>query len=61
MRYARLTMTHHGNPEPACFSTRLHAPTTAQCNRPPSVIPGKVVPAGQTAGMSFDPRASAVN
>jgi hypothetical protein len=61
MRYARLIMTHHGNPELAGFSNRLHLPKTAQCVQWPSAMLQRVRLAEQTARMAFDLRALAIN
>lgn len=61
MRYARLIMTHHGNPELAGFSNRLHVPTMAQCAQWPSATLQRVRFAKRTAHMSFDMRALAIN
>lgn len=54
-------MTHHGNPELAGFSNRLHVPTTAQCIQWPSAALQRVRLAEQTARMAFDMRALAIN
>jgi hypothetical protein len=61
MHYARLIMTHHGNPELAGFSNQLHVPTTAQCGRWPLATLQRVRVAEQTARMAFDMRALAIN
>jgi len=61
MRYGRLIMTHHGNPELAGFSNQLHVATTAQCGQWPSATLQTVRFAEQTARMAFDMRALAIN
>jgi len=61
MRYARLIMTHHGNPEPARFSISPQRPATAPCNRRPSATPNTVRFAGQIAAMPFGMHALAIN
>ena len=54
-------MTHHGNPELAGFSNRLHLPTMARCGQWPSAMLHRVRFVEQTASMVFDMRALAIN
>ena len=54
-------MTHHGNPELAVFSNRLHVPITAQSAQWHSATPQSVRLAERSAHMSFDMRALAID
>jgi hypothetical protein len=54
-------MTLHGNPELAGFSNRLHVPAMAQCGQRPSATPQRVRFAEQSASITFDMRALAIN